>query len=421
MQENYENMSGGSAYTLLIVENGLTTRRLIGGYLKEQGLDFQCASSGAEALESALNHPPDLILLDISLPDMDGFELCRLLKSESSTIDIPVIFLTGRVDTKDILLGFDTGAVDFITKPFKPAELIARIYTHLELKRSKELLLEQNSKLENYINELRLSRDLTEEYSNKVIDLMSDLMEREEQLKQANGQKDKFLSIVAHDLKNPIGAFLNLSELLVRDFDTLEIAEVKEMVGDISDASKQLFSLLENLLEWSRSQTGRIQFNPHTVDLNEITSGVLYILQLNANAKNIALVNEVPPESYVHADDNMIRTVIRNLASNAVKFTPSGGTITVYAKRFEHYFEMGIRDTGVGISQENINKLFRIDTTFRGVGTANEKGTGLGLILCKEFINKHEGDIWVESTEGKGSTFIFTIPIGEIDLGIYGD
>lgn len=401
-------------YKLLIVDDLNNNARMIGHFLKEHGLGFILAKTSEQAIELAEKEHPHLILLDNNLATIDAYKLCDELKSNSKTIEIPIIFLSSKLETNDIVRAFDCGAVDYVTKPFRPMVLIARLYTHLELKRSKELLMEQNAQLESYIEELKFTRNLSEEYANKVIDLVSELEYSEEQLKASNDAKDKFFSIMAHDLKNPIGAFMNLSELLTTYFDTFSPVEVQEMVKEVYNSSKRLLNLLENLLEWARLQTGSVSFQPQKNDLVYVANTTIELLSLNASNKKIELINNVKPNQYVFADENMLFTVIRNLITNSIKFTPEGGKITVSSlKRDDNMVEISVQDTGLGISDDIMQKLFRIDATIKSVGTANEKGTGLGLILCKEFIEKNGGIIGVNSKLGEGSTFYFTLPIAD--------
>ncbi len=235
--------------------------------------------------------------------------------------------------------------------------------------------------------------------------------EQKDQLEIANAEKDKFFSIVAHDLKNPVGSFRMTTNLLRDSFEDLTQEEAKEMVGMLKESSDSLFSLLENLLEWSRAQRGKINFIPVETDMKQLIEMTCFVLKHQAAVKNISLNCEIPENYYVVLDPNLVTTVVRNLMSNAIKFTPEGGSVSVGIKEeTSEHVTFFVSDTGVGIPQENIEKIFRIDSQVTTLGTNQEKGTGLGLILCKEFINLHNGDIWVESQVGKGTTFYIKIP-----------
>ena len=236
------------------------------------------------------------------------------------------------------------------------------------------------------------------------------IMQQNAQLQQLNATKDKFFSIISHDLKGPLNSLTSFSGLLINYFDSLSKEEIQTLAKDLDKSLKNLFALLENLLEWSRSQTGAIEFKPAAFDLSELVQENIDLLSAQAAAKTIKLEYEDPAPTPVMAHKNSVTTVIRNLISNSIKFTPTGGTITVSVKKSSDEALVSIADTGVGMSKEVIDKIFRIDAKHSTKGTADEKGTGLGLVLCKDFVEKNNGSIGVHSEEGKGSTFYFTLP-----------
>jgi signal transduction histidine kinase len=231
-----------------------------------------------------------------------------------------------------------------------------------------------------------------------------------EQLQQLNATKDKFFSIISHDLKGPLNSLTSFSGLLINYFDSLSKEEIQTLAKDLDKSLKNLFALLENLLEWSRSQTGAIEFKPEAFDLAELVQQNIDLLTAQAATKEIRIEYANPHVLTVMAHKNSVTTVIRNLISNAIKFTPKGGTITLSTGKSNEEALVSIADTGVGMSKEVIDKLFRIDAKHSTKGTAEEKGTGLGLVLCKDFVEKNNGNIGVQSEEGKGSTFYFTLP-----------
>ncbi len=240
-----------------------------------------------------------------------------------------------------------------------------------------------------------------------------ELKESEANLRESNVTKDKFFSIIAHDLKSPFNAMLGFAEILENDFDKYDTAQKKRFINIIYKGLKDTFNLLENLLFWSRSQKGTIDFNPETINLYLLFQKTSELLMLSANNKSIKIQNKIPEHISLEADKAMLTTIIRNLISNAIKFTPDGGEIVIEAKQTKEnrkFVEVSVKDTGVGISAEMQPKLFDIGETTSTKGTNNETGTGLGLILCKEFIEKHGGNISVESEINKGSIFSFTIP-----------
>ena len=232
-----------------------------------------------------------------------------------------------------------------------------------------------------------------------------------QELHELNATKDKFFGIIAHDLKNPIGNLMQLSSLLESEYYNLEENERIDFIKSIDKSSNQIYNLLENLLTWSRSQKGSIEFDPQTNDLNFIAQNTLELLSQSAKNKNIILFNRIPKDSFAYFDTNMITTVVRNLISNSIKYTPDGGTIKIESELKEDCICISIIDNGVGIAPERVNDLFKIDATQSTPGTNDEKGTGLGLILCKDFVMKHKGELVVKSALGIGTSFTFSIPI----------
>lgn len=256
-------------------------------------------------------------------------------------------------------------------------------------------------------NEERL-RMLLEKFEN----LNVQLRRSEQELKELNAAKDKFFSIVAHDLRSPFSSLLNFSEFLVEDINELSKDEIKTFAEKINEASKTVFTLLENLLQWSRIQTGKIPYEPATFNIYHKINQIINLLKNNAEGKNIKVINEVSPSAIVFADEDMIFSVIQNLLSNAIKFTRENGNIIFKSHSRENDIEISVTDNGVGIKEEDLRKLFRIDTHHTTYGTKEEKGSGLGLLLCKEMVERNRGKIWVTSKVGEGTTFSFTIPKG---------
>lgn len=252
---------------------------------------------------------------------------------------------------------------------------------------------------------LEIANDITE-----IKEFEQKLKEQEEKLRELNSTKDKFFSIIAHDLKNPFSVLQSGAELLSIYLERNNISMAKSKSRVISDATKQVYTLLENLLEWARSQTNAILFDPVSFNLKKFVAECLSDIETLAKNKSITISNEIPPELKLYADKKLLSVIFRNLLTNAVKFTHKGGLVLVKARSEEDKSEITVLDTGIGIAREDQDQLFRIDAHYSRPGTANETGTSLGLILCKEFIEKHGGRIWVESELNKGSEFKFTIP-----------
>ncbi len=238
------------------------------------------------------------------------------------------------------------------------------------------------------------------------------LIESELKLKESNTTKDKFFSIISHDLKSPFNSLLGFTDMLVENYDLFDDEERKSIIDSLNTSSKNTYQLLENLLTWSRSQTGIIEFVQEEIEIKLVIKESILLCQAAAENKNIELIESAEDGLMVFADKNMLHTVLRNLISNAIKFTENKGTLIVSAKesKQEGFIEISVSDTGVGIPEDIIDDLFLMDKDVSTPGTENEKGTGLGLILCKEFVEKQGGKIWVESEVGVGSQFIFTLP-----------
>ncbi len=359
---------------ILIVDDTTKNIQVLGNMLYSKGYNISVATSGKEALESVKAKTHDLILLDIQMPEMDGFEVCKNLKSNPSTKEIPVIFLTAVTDPEKIVHGFELGAVDYITKPLNPAELFMRVATHIEIKESRT------------------------------------------KLEELNATKDKFFKIIAHDLRNPFAGIMGLSEIMeneLKDNGKLNESTFLQYSQLIFNSAKSALSLIENLAQWAKSQTGEIVVSPRNLPFNNLLLNTLPIVTSNAFNKNIILEKNISDQDIVFADEALSNMIIRNLLTNAIKFTHPGGKIIVSTKMEGDFLEISISDTGIGISPKNLSKIFRIDSKFSSLGTNKEKGTGLGLILCQEFVEKQGGTIRVESELGKGSKFTFTLPLGK--------
>lgn len=359
---------------ILVVDDTTKNIQVLGAMLHGKGYNISIATSGKEALESVKIKAPDLILLDIQMPVMDGFEVCKILKSNSDTKEIPVIFLTAVTESEKIVHGFELGAVDYITKPLNPAELFARVANHIEITESRR------------------------------------------KLEALNATKDKFFKIIAHDLRNPFAGIMGLSEIMESELiDKVNLSDPMflQYTQMIFSSAKSALSLIDNLAQWAKSQSEEIAVNQRNLSFNKLLSYSIPIVTTNAFNKNIIIEQNLEGEDVVFADETLSNTIIRNLLTNAIKFTHPGGKVIVSTQKIEDFLEISVSDTGVGISSDNLCKIFRIDSKYSSLGTQKEKGTGLGLILCQEFVEKQGGKIRVESEVGKGSKFTFTLPLGK--------
>jgi two-component system sensor histidine kinase/response regulator len=333
------------------------------------------AGNGTLAIKIAKDKKPDLILLDIMMLDMSGYDVCIELKKTDETRDIPIIFLTAKTEEQDIVKGFEIGGVDYITKPFKAKEMLARIKTHIDLRQANKTIEKQNREL--------------------VV---------------SNSEKDKFFSIIAHDLRSPFTGFLSLTQMLAEEFEDFSKEEMVKTINSLKDSATILYKLLENLLNWSLIKRGLMEFNFERINLYLAVNSNLELLEQRAMQKGIALVNNTDINTFIYSDKNIIHTILRNLLSNAVKFTSAGGSVSVSSKDLTNVIEITVSDTGVGMSDKDVDKLFKIDEKVSHKGTEGEPSTGLGLLLCKELVEKNNGEIFAKSELGKGSQFIFTVP-----------
>ncbi len=275
---------------------------------------------------------------------------------------------------------------------------------------------DSNGKITSYrgilhdITETKKNQELLTKYLEQLAGVNDQLKISEAELRRVNNEKDKFFSILSHDLKTPVSAIMSYSEILKDEFETLSGDEIKQFIGSLNEVSSNLFELLEGLLNWSRVQTGRMPYFPEILDIRYIIDSLHKFYLPSAQKKKISLTTSAIGSCRVFADENMVRTVLRNLISNAIKFTRESGKILIKADESENFVNVSIKDNGIGIKQKNIDKLFRIDVHHTTAGTANETGTGLGLILCKELIERNNGTITVKSKQGLGTTFRITLP-----------
>ncbi len=276
---------------------------------------------------------------------------------------------------------------------------------------------------QNIINQKLFSQSLEidqknieiEEQNKEYASLNKKYKKTNKELRKSNKTKDKFFSIISHDLRSPFSAMMGLSNILIKKFDKYDTTRKKEIINHINQSITNTYKLVENLLTWSRTQRNVMGYKPESENLYLLSKETTDLLEQSFKNKNIALFNGIKKELYAQVDKNMILTIFRNLISNAIKFTQQNGEIKLLSniitdKNNKHFFQITIKDNGVGISPEKQSKIFGLNKNISTKGTENEEGTGLGLILCKEFVEKHGGKIWLKSVINKGSEFSFTIP-----------
>ncbi|MCP4395878.1 MAG: response regulator [bacterium] len=557
---------------ILVVDDTHENLRMLNKILTEQDYVVRPVSSGAKAFSSIRVKIPDLVLLDIMMPDMDGYEVCRRLKADESTCNIPVVFISALTEVDDMLKGFSVGGADYITKPFQVREVLVRVETQLAVREAQQRLLHQNNRLQQEINEHKRTENVLQQFNRelslmnrvgqmfsssldldavlkntlqeiqRLLDVIStsvwlrfpesgelecreiigpgsknlahvrlpagegitgwvaqhgesvvsadilkdprhhdvagqqsdftmrsmlsvplkvkgevtgvlnlvdpevdrftqedlrfvepiaataaiaienarlyttaqqEIAERkraEAKLEEANASKDKFFSIISHDLRSPFNSLLGFTEFMYQNFDTYTQEQVKNNIQRLYKISECLFVLLENLLTWARLQRGGMEYSPKRFDFSDIVENIMSLFHAESERKGISLSSSIQTGMELYADYDMIHTILRNLVSNALKFTGSGGTIHIANQTFEEFFEIMVSDSGSGIPRDDLQKLFRIDMQYRRSGTDGESGTGLGLILCQELVHKNGGKIWVESEFGTGTIFRFTLP-----------
>ncbi|MCP4399463.1 MAG: response regulator [bacterium] len=512
----------GNGETIVVIDDESINCEVLYTYLTQYNYRVITAPDGEDGLAKIDAESPDLVLLDLMMPKMSGFQVCHILRKEKQLKNLPVIILTAKSNASDKVYGLNIGANDYIVKPFNKDELLTKIHIFLRILALQNVLAEERNLLRTLIDHLPdfiyakntqsryllantavmralgitapdellgktdfdllpkelaeqfyrseqmilqssqalinqeeltrdqqtgalmwllttkvpfrdtqgnilglvgINRDITtrkqaEEELKRHRDHLEELVKERtgelsianQQLRELNASKDKFFSIISHDLRSPFITILTLTQFLSGQPDISTNAEVNTKITLLRTSAERLYALLENLLTWARIQRGAMQCEVEVFDLFEIAEENIAIFESKAEHKKITLSNSIQENTLVYADFTMTNTVVRNLFSNALKFTEAGGRITLSANAQEEYIETAVSDTGCGIDEDGIAVLFRIDTQYTTTGTAGEQGTGLGLILCKELVEQNGGKIWVESEVGKGTTFRFTVP-----------
>lgn len=377
--------------------------------LEKENYVFFRANSGREALRVLL-HEEDfsLILLDVKMPIMDGYETAELIYQRDKFKQIPIIFITAHdYEEAAMFKGYQAGAVDFIRKPFNAEILRSKVAVFADLYKKNQLLTRQEEKLQAINNDLvQLNREL----EHRVLERTLALESMNQELQALNLSKDKFLSVMSHDLRNPLTALLASSVKLSEDPEKLSPSQVKQLSQIIHRTSNKLLSQLNEVIEWAKKQSHKTNFYPERIRLAEGIEESLELLRPNAQQKKIKLQNHVPKDMEVMADTLMLRSIVQNLVTNAIKYTPEGGSVVVNAKREEQMACIFVEDSGIGMTTEIMERLFRNTNQQSLSGTNNEPGSGLGLLLVSDFVTQHGGKIDVESDLGTGTTIRFTIP-----------
>lgn len=369
--------------TILMVDDNLGNIRLLVDMLTSRGYNVQQATSGQEALTLVQQQLPDIILLDIFMPGMDGYQVCSQLKADARTRDIPVIFISALADVDDIVRGFDAGGVDYITKPFKFKEVLARVANHL-------MLVQQR-------REIQALREQDRQHYESLAHM-----------------RDRFVQMATHDLRNPLNVILGYLHLL----DRLEVAPkdqelLREIQQTFRSSVQKMRQLVADILELAQIETG-LKLNPKPVQLADFLSKSLSGFALIAREKNITLQYTPPAQDVtLTVDVNALTRAIDNLVSNAVKYTPPGGQVLVTASVVDRQALIAVQDTGLGIPEKDLPHVFEAFYRVDQGEHSHEEGSGLGLSIVKTIVEQHQGTIGVQSEPGKGSTFTIRLPLSQ--------
>ncbi len=360
----------GMKETIYILDDQPQSILTLRVYLERQGFQVTMFTDPEIFLKDVASALPDLLLLDVMMPKINGYEVCRRLKADEHTAHIPVIFLTAKTHEDDILEGFEAGSVDYIMKPFQHKEVMARISTHLTLQR-------QNRQL---------------------VDL--------------NRSKDEFFSILTHHLQRPFNALFGYSHCLN---DCLRLDAKQERImhfaQQIQLTSEGFYTVLENLLLWSQIRQGSLEYAPATLCIDALLRLAAQQFQFQADYKQITMQVESPSEVLLQADEAMLRVILRNLLSNALTYTPNGGNVTLRLTVEEPSVRLVVSDTGPGFPQEIMTSVLQEEMTIERPSEAH--GVGIGLLLCKALVNTHHGILEIENQHEHGTRVSITLPKGE--------
>ncbi|MGB9702348.1 MAG: hybrid sensor histidine kinase/response regulator [Candidatus Kapaibacteriota bacterium] len=394
-------------YEIIVVDDSKMTVEAVCKMIessKEPEYILYKAYSGMECLRLLGNHNIDLVLMDIVMENFDGFETARVIRANPKYENIPIIFMTANdPDASMKEFAFNHGGIDYLLKPFTEKEI--------------------NNYLSLYIRFISREREINKKLSDLNLQLHKEVIEKTRainELKESLEIRHKMFSIISHDLKNPILGYKALVDEYVSNFDSLDIQDFRELLQMLQKSSDNLSNLLNDLLTWANFQRNQISYNPTEFDLSFVATQVIEQANLQAQAKQIGLVNKIPNDTLVLADPSLVSLIFRNLISNAIKFTPQGGFVTLFAteKKDDRKIEVSVSDTGVGIPEDKIQELFKVRTNKTTLGTNKESGTGLGLVIVHEAVAINQGQIKVESKLGKGTTFTFTLPSVEKEIQI---
>lgn len=353
---------------ILIVDDNPENLKVASNFLIEKGYKIALALNAEDALTVLRRNRIDLILLDIMMPDVDGIELCQKIKKNKRLKEIPIIFLTGKNRIEDLEEGFKVGGVDYITKPFKREILLIRVKSHIDLYKSKKTILEMNQ------------------------------------------TRDKLFSIIAHDIRSPFINIIQIIDFMSKGQLKPDSEEFNNFFKLLKQTTFQTHILLNNLLEWTKFNSGTISLAPKATNIYELLSECIQLLNGNAQNKNISIKLNVSQCQEAYFDETTIHTAFRNIISNAIKFTNENGEIIIESENTDDSVLIRFQDNGIGMPAEKIKAFYANKEQVTSLGTNNERGTGLGLYIIKDFVEQNNGKISIESTEGTGTNFTVYLP-----------
>jgi len=389
-----------SKESILIVDDTPANLQLLAQMLSEQGYKVRMAQDGTMALMSIQSSPPDLILLDIMMPELNGYEVCSKLKASSFTKDIPIIFISALNEVFDKVKAFEVGGVDYITKPFQAQEVLARVEHQLHIRRLTQQLLEQNALLQQEVHR----REIAEAEVRKSLS-------KEQELNQL---KSYFVSMVSHEFRNPLTTILGFAEL-VRDFDQQLTSEKRQAyLRQIQESARRMTALLNDVLSIGQAEAGKLEFNPEPLDVEEFCRDLVEEIKLGNSVQHTITFSRPSQLTKACMDKNLLRQILTNLLSNAIKYSPEGSAVTFDLICQDEKAIFDIKDEGIGISPEDQQRLF--ESFQRGSNVGKISGTGLGLTIVKKAVDLHGGQIAVKSEVGVGTTFSVAIPLNNPTL-----
>lgn len=366
------------AGSILIVDDIMDNLNMLADLLEEQGHTVRIAMHGKAALQSVQEDPPDVILLDIQMPGMNGYEVCERLKADEQTRDIPIIFLSALSETSDILKGFEAGGIDYVSKPFQFREVVARVNSQLTLAHQRREIAALREK-------------------------------DQQQFEQLSKMKDRFLHATAHDLKNPLTGVLLYSQLL-RTLEENELDRLDEVADGIEGSARKMQRLITDILDLAQMQIGD-NLSLHPTDVRPLLEKAVQDNRILAQEQKIQISLEIPDEKIIlHLDNHQFERVMDNLISNALKYTQEGGDVRVWLRPKNGYVEIAVEDSGIGIPEEDIPHLFEAFYRVRKPSHKKMSGTGLGLSIVDAIVQQHGGELALESEVGKGSVFFVRLP-----------